>query len=277
MTWQHGFYSSLDYVFPLAEPLSEEEQGKPVKRLEEQKATLPQREEILSEYLAACQSLLDKEDGRKQGIETRLTSILGLSSIAGTVGAAGLFLGTGGGSRIQSRSVRGLVALVGCYLILQICAAMLAAARGLSRRAYIHLGLPDLVAGPGEPRSTFLHRKAERILDALSDHELQNNNKLTQLAIAHCALRNFLCGLIAFSVIGAAVMFWAGGSDDLVDRLKKDNKLNELLRGPQGIAGPKGEPAPPGAAPTVPCAVPPKPEKGCPKLPPKPTQPDLKH
>src|SRR5450631_1465908 len=269
MSLQRAVYSFMDWIFPVAEPLSKEEQGKPQKKLQELKAGLPTNEQLLNDYCLAAQSLLDKEHERRQGIDTRLTSILGMSSIAGSVGIAGLFLGTGGLSHIQSGSLRWLVTAVGCYLILQICAAMLDAVRGLSRRGYLYFSLLDLLPTLGEPRATFLRRKAESVLEVLSDHELQNNKKLTQLAMAHCALRNFLCGLLVFTVIGAVSMFRAGTGDELMDRLKKNHDLYELLRGPQGIAGPKGDPGLPAAAP-LPCALPTTPRGKHPKLPPQP-------
>jgi hypothetical protein len=258
MTWQHAMYSLMDWIFPVAEPLSQEEREKPQERLQELKTGLPQlSEQLLNEYCAVAQSLLDNEHERKQGIDARLTSILGMSSIAGSVGIAGLFLGTGGLSHIQSRSLRWLVTAVGCYLILQISAAMLNAVRGLSRRGYLEFSLLDFLPTLGEPHAAFLRRKAESILEVLSDHELQNNEKLTQLARAHCALRNFLCGLLVFTALGAVSMFRAGNDDDLVDRLKKNHDTYESLRGPQGIAGPKGDPGLPASVP-LPCTPPAK-------------------
>jgi hypothetical protein len=157
MTWRHAIYSVLDYVFPLAEPLSKEDQERPQKRLLEDKAAIPLLEGPLIEYLKASQYLLDKEYERKQGAEVRLTSILGLSSIAGTVAFGGFFLGSSGISHIQSPKLRWVITLVGCYLILQICAAILAAVRGLSRRAGSNFTISDLVSSPGESSGTCLH------------------------------------------------------------------------------------------------------------------------
>jgi len=241
-------YSLLDYVFPMAEPLSKEDQERAAQRLRTDKARIPRAGRPLVDCLNACQGLLDKEDNRKQGIEARLTSVLGLSSIAGTVAFGGFFLGSSGMSRVQSATLRWSISAVGCYLILQICAAILAAVQGLSRRPYSSLTLSDLVARPGESRDAWLHRKAQSILEVLSDHDTQNNQKLTKMAVAHCAMRNFVCGLLVFTSLAAISAARVNG-DELVDRLKKDHDLNELLRGPQGprgIPGPKGDPGLPG-------------------------------
>src|SRR5208283_1917674 len=48
-------------------------------------ADLPGKAEQLGPYLASCRELLAQEDGRRQSVDTRLTAIVGLSSIAGTI------------------------------------------------------------------------------------------------------------------------------------------------------------------------------------------------
>lgn len=258
MTLPHVFYSILDYIFPVAEPLSAEDQDRPRQRLLEDKAAIPALEPPLAAYLTVCQDLMDKQGERRQGVEARLTSILGLFSIAGTVAFGGFFLGSNSLSLIQPPLLRWLMTLAGCYLILQICAATLAAVRGLSRRGYDTLSLSDLTSRPGEPPDQSLHRKAERTLEVLSDHDTQNNAKVTQMAIAHCAMRNFLCGLLVFALLAVISTAKSGKSDELVDRLKQNHDLQQLLRGPQGppgVAGPKGDSGVSGAS-RVPCTQP---------------------
>ena len=254
---RRNIYRILDYIFPLAEPLSKMDQDRPQKRLREDKAALPVREELLNEFVLASRELLDEEQKRKESVEARLTSILGMSSIAGTVGLAGLFLGSSGLSHAP-RPLRWLITALGCYLILQICAAMFAAVRGLSRREYNHFGLSDLVPTFEESRSAFLQRKTECTLEVLSDHEAQNNKKVTQLAIAHRALMNFLGGLLMFAVISAIFVTTVDSSDELIDRIKRNPDLQKLLRGPQG---PPGSPGPKGDAAPPPC-IPPAGPKG---------------
>ncbi len=263
MTWQHTVFPFLDYVFPLAEPLSAEDLQRSQQRLQTQKDALAAHTSPPPESRRALPYLLDKEEQRRQGIDARLTSILGLTSIAGTVAFGGFFLGATGMSRVQPRPLRWLAIAVGCYLVLQICAAILAAVRGLSRRAYSYFALSDLIPRQGESTSDFASRKALGTLDLLSDHETQNNQKLTQMACAHLAMRNFLFGLIVFTGIAIIAGAMAGASDELMDRLKKDRDLYDLLKGPQGppgIPGAKGDSGAPCAAPCR-CAPGPKPRK----------------
>ena len=178
-------------------------------------------------------------------MEARLTSILGLSSIAGTVAFGGFFLGSSGLSLVQSPLLRRLMTAAGCYLVLQICAAILAAVRGLARKPYLNFTISDLTPSAGESSTTSLHRKAERTLEVLSDHDTQNSRKLTEMAVAHCAMRNFLRALLVFTLLAVISAAQTNKGDELTDTLRKNHDLNELLRGPQGpqgIAGPKGDP-----------------------------------
>ena len=115
--------------------------------------------------------------------------------------------------------------------------------------------IPLLVSGPGESRSTFLHRRVECTLEVLSDHDTQNNRKLTQMKIAHRAMKNFLGGVLVFTVLAAVFGTKEDSRNEFIDALKKNHELNELLKGPQGppgVAGPKGD-----AAPTPPAKLPP--------------------
>jgi hypothetical protein len=69
------------------------------------------------------------------------------------------------------------------------------------------------------------------------------------MAVAHRAMKNFLVALILFAAVGTVAAIRAKPPDDaLIEALRKDHELNEMLRGPQGIkgdqgpAGPKGDP-----------------------------------
>lgn len=61
-------------------------------------------------------------------------------------------------------------------------------------------------------------------------------------------MKNFLVGLLILGALGTWRTLTTAPNDDLVDRLKKDQAVRELLRGPQGPVGspgPKGDPGTP--------------------------------
>lgn len=247
-----------DCVFPLARPLSVEGGRRETVLATEQLAYCEEclknipgenEEAVLARYLADCTGLLEAEDSRRQGVEARLTSILGLFTIAGTIVFTSIVAEAVGTLRAPNTFSRWTFALGAFYLALQICCALLAALVGLGRRGY-EMPTPRNIFPAAEESSAFHER--ERItncLRILADHQQRNNDKVTQMAVAHRAMKNFLVALILFAAIGTAAAIRAKPSDDaLIEALKKDHELNEMLRGPQGVkgdqgpAGPKGDP-----------------------------------
>jgi len=208
-------------------------------------AGLPDDEHVLAEQLEACVKLLDEEEAARRGVEARLTSIVGLSSIAGTIVFSGILALATGTLRADTIVLRSVMALGALYLALQICWAILASVRGLERRPYIAQNPSVILPLPNEVRPVYLRRQIRMCAARLADDRLQNNEKVNQMALAHCATKNFLGGLVALAVLGTCfAMTVKNPSEDLIQTLRKNHDLNELLRGPQG---PKGDPGPPGS------------------------------
>jgi hypothetical protein len=242
----------IDCIFPLAQPLSkiesQKQEEKPREEAEECKkriAELSEDEKVLNEYLSECAKLLEGEDARRQSVETRLTSIMGLSSIAGTIVFGGLLAQATGVLQVQRGWLRWMMTLGGLYLVMQLCSAILAALSGLlARQAYLATETRDIFPSPGgEARPIYLRRRIRESVAELEDHELLNNKKVTQMAVAHRAMKNFLWVLLFIALIGAyGSITQSSRADDLFERLRKDHEVQELLRGPQGVPGPRGEP-----------------------------------
>jgi hypothetical protein len=87
-----AFWFCADWIFPLPTPLSQEEKNEQQLRLnalrtecEARVSNLTTDEKELDKYFAECSSRLEDEKTSGQGVESRLTSIMGVSSIAGTI------------------------------------------------------------------------------------------------------------------------------------------------------------------------------------------------
>jgi hypothetical protein len=240
-----------DCIFPRAEPPSKDESRKQEERLREEAegrekriAGLSEDENVLSENLRECAKLLEGEKARQQSVEARLTSIMGLSSIAGTIVFGGLLAQATGALQVQRGWLRWTMALGALYLAMQLCCAILAAVSGLERQGYLSAETRDILPPPGgEARPIYLRRRIRECLVELEDHERLNNRKVTQMAIAHRAMKNFIWVLLFIALIGAyGGITQSSRGDDLIERLRKDREVQELLRGPQGPQGPRGEP-----------------------------------
>lgn len=246
----------IDLIFPIPTPFTEGQAKRETELAEnEQKdcdariAALPNNTVLVTAYLAQCAALLDEEDERRRSVESRLTSILGLSSIAGTIVFGGILAEAGGMLGLQKPLLRDVMAIGALYLALQICSAILAAIRGLERRGYDTATTSGVLPAPNVACLDHLKSQITTCANRLADHRFQNSQKVDQMATAHHAMKNFFGGLIILALCGTYYALTASPSNNLIQTLKTNHELNEMLRGPQGPkgdagpAGPKGEPA----------------------------------
>lgn len=252
MKWLEDFcWFVSDRFYPRLRPLSKEASDREKElasdersRCEEQIKSLPDDEDVVAKYLAECDVLLENEESKRLNVEARLTNLVGLSSITGTI-VFGVILGLATGTlRVTGTILKCVIAVGALYLVLQICWAILASIRGLGRRGYVALNTSFVLPLQNEARSIYLRRQITMRGEKLADDRLQNSEKVNQMALAHCATKNFLWALVLFALIGtwfAATL--KNPSDDLIQRIRQDHELYEMLRGPQG---PKGDPGPPG-------------------------------
>ncbi len=239
-----------DLIFPVVCPLSYSQLKREVRILRDQKrdcaarvGAIPDAEEDnLVAYLGECSKLHDEENDRRQGVESRLTSISGLSSIAGTILFSGILAQAAGTMQPPTRLIGLAIAAGALYIALQVCSAILAAVRGLQRRAYDTEMAGGVLPAPTETRPAHLKNRINASVRRLGRNRIRNNEKVGQMAAAHRAMKNFLGGLIFMAVLGTVVAA-RNPSDNLTQKLRDNRELNELLRGPQG---PKGDPGPPG-------------------------------
>lgn len=244
----------VDLVFPLAEPFSKAELQAEEKRKRdeltqgsEQITALPKDPLILGGYLDTCLKLLEGEQDRRQGVESRLTTVMGLCSIAATLVFGGIVAQATGTAHFQSPVLRWGMALGALYLALQLCSAILAAVRGLARRSYHAESSEVVLPKTGEEQADHLKRRMQWCLQTLADDQGQNNAKVTQMAVAHRAITNFLGGLILVALLGVGYAVRQNPGDDTIQMLQRNRQLMDMLRGPQGPAGPQGPKGNPGS------------------------------
>lgn len=243
----------MDLVFPVAEPLSGEKRAAQeqrdkdeLERGKEQVAALPGDVTLLEGYWGNCKKLLEDESDRRQGVEGRLTTMMGLCSIAATV-VFGAIVGAATGTfHTQSMFLRFGLALGALYLTLQLCSAILAAVRGLSRRSYSVENSDVVLPGKDEDQAKHLRRYMGWCLESLSCHRANNNAKVTQMAVAHRAITNFLVGLIVVALLGTVYAIREQRRNDAVETLRQSPELLNGLHGPQGPVGPAGPVGPKG-------------------------------
>lgn len=200
----------VDLFFPMLEErtpkqVQDEKARRDAERIAEVKLAggLPSDEKRLSGYLESVEELVEKEQARRTSVEARLTSIIGLTSIAATVVLTALF-SMAAGTLLFSQATAKLVLVSGCfYLALQLFAALFAAVEGLSRAAYVHETVVDLLPPASMVRTEFLRKCIVSKFDLLDQHKTVNNEKVSQMAVAHRAIKNFLVMLLLIAFAAA--------------------------------------------------------------------------
>jgi hypothetical protein len=245
----------LDRIFPTVRQLSKAQLADQIRQDQDEVtdrrariAALPNTPETLRQYLDDSIRLLEEDKDRRQSIDSRLTSIMGLSSIAGTVVFGGIIAQVTGTFHAPSSVFRWEMAFGAFYLTLQLCSAISASVRGLSSRPYWVETSAQVLPSKNEPTLDYYGRRIDWFLDALVDTRNQNNSKLTQMRVAYCAIRNFLVALLLIALLAAGFAVRRQQSSDLIETLQKSYELHEMLRGPQGPVGPtgpRGDPGPP--------------------------------
>ena len=231
----------LDCIFPTQEkPTAEEEAALKAREAEQLKSiedsTAPER------FAAAYDQLLEDENERLKSVESRLGSLLGLTSVTATLLVGGMMALVNGSLGDSSRTVRAVAAIGAFYLSLQIICSTLAAIRGLGRATWLRPSVEDLVPDP-QSGSTSIAR--ERTVGACKRYHATDRNvnfKVTQMAIGHIAIRNFAVASVTIAMLGLFATLLQTPGNAAAKAIRKDAELQRLLRGPQGPPGPPGPP-----------------------------------
>jgi hypothetical protein len=235
-----------DRFWPLPDPLPSGYEKKRASDLATEIDALPNEEASLEEYKKTYETFLETEDKRRQSVEARLTNVMGLASIAGSIVFGTILAQIAGTLHLPAGPLRWLIALGSLYLVTQICSAIFAAVRGLSRRDYIALIPVDFLAGQNADKAAHLRALVASHMKVLTDHQAHNETRVTWMATAHVAMQQFLLGLMILALVGTLFALKSPPArDDLVETLKKNHELQELIRGPAGPAGPIGPQGPP--------------------------------
>lgn len=230
-----------DCVYPAHDQITSDATTEYVETRASQAENLLPSYETSDQIVQACQQLFESEESRRQSIDQRLTTLVGLSSIAGTLIIGATWAQMTGTLRSENRVVVWVIAVGTLYLALQIGCTVISAVEGLSRRSYEGLEPADAVPLSGESNSSYQRRRARKYLSMLADHQLQNNAKITKMAVAHRAVKNFVVMVIVLSALGSYFAIVGPKPENrLVEQLRNDQRLMNLLRGPQGPPGPQG-------------------------------------
>ena len=149
----------------------------------------------------ALHFLAQQAQERVDSVEGRLQTLVSLAAVAAAV-TFGIGVSGIDGKLGNSPSATTL-AVAAVYAVVQLLCALRAAVNGLGRSSFLTLDSEDLIPRERESEGDREERLAELWLDVMFSIEVSGHRKVEQMAVAHCALKNFVYGVL---VAAAAVL-----------------------------------------------------------------------
>lgn len=249
------------FLIPSARPFTLEQRKRETERNKEKCAEIEARiaswdnweEPARNQVLDQAEKLIASERSRRNSVQTRLNAALGMASVAisVTLVVAGYLLG-------QVEPAANAVFLLGIslaalYIAFQLVLAVRAAIIGLERSSIRALTSVQILPTESEDATSVKRRIVTTLLQQFGDLQEITNRSVTQMAIAHTALKNACIGvLIAILVLGVGVVWRSARQEDsaieqrVIHRIRSDPGLADFLRGPRGLRGERGERGPQG-------------------------------
>lgn len=240
----------FDFICPWPAVLEDGGQGGMVRNGEDLKAAEARvkraNRQALQDGLANLNEMMNQEAERRRSVDTRLSTMVGLGSIAATI-ATGVIISQASGT-LKSMGLFDRVAIGGLafYLVFQLCVAIFWAIRGQARRAYLVDSVRDVLPDPDSSEEAQLRSRVVSLVRQLHSSQAGVDEKVSAMAVAHRAAMNFVGGLLVLSALGVVMLLGGRHDVSVVDGLRENAELMNLLRGPAGPPGQRGPPGPAG-------------------------------
>ena len=195
----------LDLVWPTLDSPSRSLLGADEPRLE---IKADAHDDVLREVYGRLSAELEVEAERRRAVETKLLAVGSVAPIAVTIIVAAVsFLSSGRLQDFVPASVVVILAMA-VYVALQFLRAMLAAISGLSRKAYTGPTISEIVRAGTEGWSGYLRNASHDVARRIVQHREMTNDKVSQLALAHRAIKNAVVALVFDLLILAGLIWW---------------------------------------------------------------------
>ena len=165
---------------------------------------------LLDEVNSVLSTRLAQTEERVRNVESKLMALLTLTSVLSVVVATGLAavmtLGTVG-DEAETKIFAWFVVVLISYAAVQLIRALDATVAGLMRRSYRQLSPEDMIPEDNETSETFRTRLLNLQVNSMRFNEWVVNQKVSEMAVAHVALRNALVSTFALILLALVTAF----------------------------------------------------------------------
>lgn len=183
--------------------------GKPEPSPDEQLMITATDETLLNEIEIAVERRTGQVDERLRTVETKLVALLTLTSVL----SAAVTAGFAAASTMQIQKDFPLIPvwltlILVFYIALNLLCSLWATVAGLMRRGYKQLTCEDMIPKDEEDKIRYKARLLNQRLNHVRWNDWVVNQKVSEMAVAHTALRNALAatGGVIFLALATAVL-----------------------------------------------------------------------
>lgn len=180
--------------------------GKPEPYKDEQLSIATDDANLLSEVEHVLDMRNSQVDERLRNIETKLVALLTLTSVlSAALTASFTAISIMGTPKDYLRVPIWIVVIIVFYITISLLRSLWTTVNGLVRRGYKQLGYEDMVPGDREDSIHYKIRILNERLKHINWNEYILNKKVSEMAVAHEALRNALCATAGLILLALAI------------------------------------------------------------------------
>ena len=141
---------------------------------------------------------LSQVEERSRNVDSKLIALLTLTSVlTAAIGASVAAAATLGSVQENDKIYTCIVVALIFYMTCQLIRALWCAVSGLKRRPYVRLSPEDMVPKACEEGGVYQVRMMNAQVNHMQWNEWVVSQKVSEMAVAHIAFRNALCGTYA--------------------------------------------------------------------------------
>ena len=168
---------------------------------------------LLADVEIVADQRINEADERYRHVERKLLALLTLTTVFSAVITTGVVAVATFNVNTPQRWIAVVAILLVAYIALQLARTLLATVKGLTRREFYHLGTKDMSPLKVEPAEDYRLRILNLRVDCMYKNERIVNKIVSEMAVAHVAIRNALGGssvLIVSAIVMAIWQLFAG-------------------------------------------------------------------
>ena len=165
---------------------------------------------LLGEVNSILSTRLAQTEERVRNVESKLVALLTLTSVLSVVVTTGLAAVTTLGTireEAETKIFAWVAVVLISYVAVQLIRALGATVAGLMRKSYRQLSPEDMIPEDNETSETYRTRLLNLQVNSMRFNEWVVNQKVSEMAVAHEALRNALVSNFALILLGLVTAF----------------------------------------------------------------------